>query len=281
MNPLFQDIATNDANDLIHFIIMTLHKELNKKDEIPDENKDLPQNPDPSIKEHSYLCFENEILRKHKSIISDLFSIKYRNEIQCCFCYKMIYNYQKYFFINFPLEEVRQYRSQKMNNNMMLSMNLMNQYNSNEVDIMNCFENEEKIITLNGEKSMYCNGCKQNSALNMRKVLLTGPEELILILKRGKGKEFDIKLNFPENLNLYRFIEKKENGYKYKLNGVITYLGESNMSDHFIAFCIDQTNKKWYKYNDSMVDEVADFEKEVVNNSNIMPYMLFYHKLNQ
>ena len=53
------------------------------------------------------------------------------------------------------------------------------------------------------------------------------------------------------------------------------------MSGHFIAFCKDQTNKKWYKYNDSMVDEIKDFEKEVVNNSNIMPYLLFYHKLNQ
>ena len=53
------------------------------------------------------------------------------------------------------------------------------------------------------------------------------------------------------------------------------------MSDHFIAFCMDQTHEKWYKYNDSMVDEVADFEREVVNNSNIIPYMLFYHKLNQ
>ena len=61
---------------------------------------------------------------------------------------------------------------------------------------------------------------------------------------------------------MYKFIEKKETGYKYKLTGVITHLGESSMSGHFIAFCIDQTNKKWYKYNDSMVDEVFNFEKE-------------------
>jgi len=277
MNPLFQGIAANDAKDLVNFIIMTLHNELNKKDEIPDENKDLPQNPDQSNKDQSYLSFENEILREHKSIISDLFYGINRNETQCCFCNKMIYNYQTYFFINFPLEVVRQYRAQKM----MYQMNQMNQYNSNEVDIMDCFENEEKITNLSGENSMYCNGCRQNAPSNMRTVLITGPEELILILNRGKGKEFDVKLNFPENLNLYRFIEKKETGYKYKLTGVITHLGESSMSGHFIAFCIDQTNKKWYKYNDSMVDEVADFEKDVVHNSNIMPYLLFYHKLNQ
>ena len=281
MNPLFKGIAANDAKDLVNFIIMTLHNELNKKDEIPDENKDLPQNPDQSNKEQSYLSFENEILREHRSIISDLFYGINRNETQCCNCGKNIYNYQTYFFINFPLEVVRQYRAQKMSNNMMFPMNQMNQLNSNEVDIIDCFENEERITTLAGENSMYCNGCRQNAPSNMRTVLITGPEELILILNRGKGKEFDIKLNFTENLNLYKFIEKKETGYKYKLTGVITHLGESSMSGHFIAFCIDQTNKKWYKYNDSMVDEIKDFEKEVVNNSNIMPYLLFYHKLNQ
>ena len=324
MNPLFKGITANDAKDLVNFIIMTLHKELNKKDEIPDKDKALPQNP--SNKEQSYLFFENEILRDHKSIISDLFYGINRNETQCCFCNGRIYNYQTYFFIKFPLEEVLQYKSQKMNqmnlnmshqmnqmnfnmnhpmnqmnfnmnqsmNQMNLNMNHpmnqmnfnmmypMNQYNSNEVDIMDCFENKEKITTtLVGENSKFCNYCKQNAHLNMRTVLVTGPEELILILSRGKGKESDIKLIFTENLNLESFIEKKETGYKYKLTGVITHLGESIMSNHFIAFCKDHVNKKWYKYNDSEIDEVEDIEEEVIDNSNIVPYLLFYHKLSQ
>ena len=276
MNPLFQGIAANDAKDLVNFIIMTLHNELNKRDEIPDENKDIPQNPDQSNIEQSYLSFENDVLREQKSIISDIFYGVNRSETQCCNCFKKIYNYQTYFFINFPLEVVRQNRCQKMN-----MMYQMNQNNSNEVDIMDCFENEEKITVLGGDNSMYCNGCHQNTTSNMRTVLITGPEELILILNRGKGKEFDVKINFTQNLNLYKKKKKKETGYKYKLTGVITHIGESSMSGHFIAFCIDQTNKKWYKYNDSMVDEVVDFEKEAIHNSNFMPYLLFYHKLSQ
>jgi ubiquitin C-terminal hydrolase len=110
MNPLFQGIKTNDAKDLVNFIIMTLHKELNKKDEIPDKNKnkDLPENPTQSNMEQSYVSFENDVLRKHESIISDLFYGIHRIEDQCCNCNKKIYNYQIYFFINFPLEEVRQ-----------------------------------------------------------------------------------------------------------------------------------------------------------------------------
>jgi len=278
MNTLFKGNNANDAKDLVNFIIMTLHKELNKKDEIPDLNKDLPQNPDQSNKELIYLCFENEILRESKSIISDLFYGVNRGETQCCNCYQKIYNYQTFFFLNFPLEVVRQYRNQKMSQMNFNMMYPMNQNNSNEVDIMDCFENEEKANVLTG---MYCNGCKQNVNSNMKTVLVTGPEELILILNRGKGKQFDIKLNFTENLNLYRFIEKKETGYKYILTGVITHIGESSQSGHFIAFCLDQIEKKWYKYNDSFIYEVVDFGKEVINNSSIMPYLLFYHKLNK
>ena len=64
----------------------------------------------------------------------------------------------------------------------------------------------------------------------------------------------------------------------YKLIGVITHLGESSMSGHFIAFCKDPLNGKWYKYNDEIVDEVNDFKKEVIDFAK--PYLLFYQKNN-
>ena len=89
MNPLFNGIAANDAKDLVNFIIMTLHNELNKKDEIPDENKDLPPNFEQSNKEQTYLFFENEILREHKSIINDLFYGINRSETNVAIVLKM------------------------------------------------------------------------------------------------------------------------------------------------------------------------------------------------
>ena len=39
MNPLFQGIAANDSKDLVNFIIMTLHEELNEaNNNIPNNN---------------------------------------------------------------------------------------------------------------------------------------------------------------------------------------------------------------------------------------------------
>ena len=108
--------------------------------------------------------------------------------------------------------------------------------------------------------------------------LTTGPEILIIILNRGKGIEFNVKLNFYEDLNLSNYIEITNTGVNYKLIGVITHLGESGMSGHFIAFCKDPYNQKWYKFNDAFVSPVINFKEEVIDYA--MPYLLFYQKEN-
>ena len=111
----------------------------------------------------------------------------------------------------------------------------------------------------------------------MKTDLVTGPNILIIIINRGKGIQFKIKVQFEEELDLSNFIEYKETGVKYKLIGVITHLGESGEGGHFIAYCRDPIfTNKWDKYNDAMVDEVKDFKKEVIDFG--MPYLLFYEK---
>ena len=108
--------------------------------------------------------------------------------------------------------------------------------------------------------------------------LVTGPEILIIILNRGKGIEFNIKINFEEYLDLSNYIEYKNTGCNYKLIGVITHIGESSMSGHFIAYCRDPIKEDWYKYNDAIVNKVENFQNEVINFA--MPYLLFYQKIN-
>ena len=308
MNPLFEGIAANDAKDLINFIIMFLHLELNKN--IEKKANQINGIIDQTNKELVFQAFKEEVIKNNNSIISELFYATNYNITQCCNCNKCIYNFQTYFFINFPLEEVRKYKieniNQQQNNfNMYNSQNqfncfmmnpqiqfnnynmfpqnqfMMNQQiqinnNINEVNIIDCFDYNEKLNYMSGENKMYCNYCRFNSDCFLKTNLYTGPEILILILNRGKGIEFDVKIYFTEELNLSKFIENKESGYMYNLIGVITHLGESSMSGHFIAYCKDPINGKWYKYNDAIVDEVKDFKKEVIDFA--MPYLLFYQK---
>ena len=55
MNPLFEGIAANDAKDLVNFIIMTLHLELNKPDN--DDNEEVSEIRDQTNKELLYVNF--------------------------------------------------------------------------------------------------------------------------------------------------------------------------------------------------------------------------------
>ena len=131
---------------------------------------------------------------------------------------------------------------------------------------------------MGGENSFFCNNCKGLNEAIMTTNLITGPEVLIIILNRGKGIEFNVKINFTEVLDLSNYIEQKDNGCMYQLIGVITHLGESSMSGHFIAYCRDPINKtSWYKYNDAIVSDVSDFKKEIIDFA--MPYLLFYQKV--
>ena len=108
-------------------------------------------------------------------------------------------------------------------------------------------------------------------------VLTAGPQILILLLNRGKGIEFRVKINFVDILDLSNYVQFPNFGAKYKLIGVITHMGESGMGGHFIAYCINPISQQWNKYNDSIVTPVNDFQKEIINYAN--PYLLFYQKI--
>ena len=279
MNPLFEGIAANDAKDLVNFLIMTLHEELNNvpQNQVNGNNDNFLQ--DQRNKQFMFNSFTNEFKNENQSIISDLFYALNYNMTQCSNCKNIIYNYQIYFFLIFPLEEVRKFKLQcnnDVNNNIFNNFNngLNNNFNNNEVNIYDCFEHEQKINYLTGENATYCNYCKLTCGSCNRTILATGPNILIIILNRGKGKEFDVKLNFVEDLNLNNYIEEKRAGTQYELFGVITHIGESGMSGHFIAYCKDLWDKTWYKYNDAIVSKVGNFKTEVVDYA--MPYVLFY-----
>ena len=44
--------------------------------------------------------------------------------------------------------------------------------------------------------------------------------------------------------------------YEYDLQGVVSHMGSSMYSGHYVSDVFDQDNGKWYNYNDSYVEEV-------------------------
>ena len=269
MNPLFEGIAANDSKDLVNFIIMTLHKELNKANNINKlSNNDIEL--DQTNRTLIFNNFSNEFISNNKSVISDLFYSMNCNVTECFNCHIKLFNFQIYFFIIFPLEEVRKYKIQNMNNNQYNLYNncfnnniFNNNYfnnnflaNNNEVNLFDCFEYDRKLTVMCGDNTMYCRNCQRNTDCGMHTFLVTGPEILVLILNRGQGIEFDVKISFVEYLNLSNYIEYTNTGFNYKLIGVITHIGESSMGGHFISYCRDPITDLWYKYNDAIVNQV-------------------------
>ena len=399
MNSLFEGIAACDAKDLVNFIVMTLHIEL-----CDDENNQLEELT--KIKINSFINnnprdkFMKDFNKNNNTIISKLFYGVNFNKSKCTKCPKPkeIYNYQSYFFMIFPLEEVRKYKypeniAQSTQNNLMnaslnlnisnsqpimmnqpfynnnqyaynqqgfipralsaswnmnmimnmnmnnymnnqfmmpqqgaypnnfnqypMGMNMQNQFNNNmmsfqnqnnnyvmpgqqlpqpqpqqnqnnnnknEVNIEDCFEYSIKENIMSGDNSMYCQQCRSNQTFKMATKIVTFPEVLIIILNRGMGLEFDVKINFDKMINLGKYIEKekkdvnKENEViQYDIIGVISHIGENSDAGHFIAYCRDPIKREnWHKYNDCFVTKVNDFQKEVVDFG--MPYVLFYQK---
>ena len=282
---LFKNNEANDAKDLVNFIIMTLHEELNEAKNIPNYNNNINNfmngiNMNQTNKLLAFKAFTDEYKQKNKSIINELFYAINLSVTQCSICKNQLYNYQLYYFIVFPLEEIRKYKYQNYMNNMnnfnFMNNNFNNNFN-NEVSIYDCFDYEQKVNFMNGANQMHCNFCKTTCDSLMYTNLITGPDTLILLLNRGKGIEFKVKINFEEYLNLQKYIELKDTGYYYELFGVITHIGESGQGGHFIAYCRDPYTNIWSKFNDAIVTKVNDFHKEIINFAN--PYLLFYQKL--
>ena len=174
MNPLFEDSNEYDAKDLVNFIITTLHEELNKANKFNNNNnRDIVL--DQRNKQIMFNNFAQTFKAENQSIISDLFfSINY-NVIQCWGCNTRIYNYQTYFFLEFPLEEI--FKFVKRNN----QFNNLN----NSINIYDCFEYDRKINPTYGDNTIICNYCKKKCNFIMSTYLATGPEILILSLERG------------------------------------------------------------------------------------------------
>ena len=271
-NPLFQGIQANDSKDLINFLLERIHLELNEpiKEENNTKINNYVINQNDQLNEGKMLnIFINEFKNKYNSIISHLFYGMIETKSQCQKCKNIKYNFQVYSFLEFPLEQVNKYcfingKRQNYNNN-----------NQNpDVDLYECFEYYNNLDLMTGDNQMYCNICNSNEDALYGTQIYSAPNYLIINLNRGRGAVYECKVNFPEQLNLLNFIFFKKGNTVFELYAVISHLGPSSMSGHFVAYCKrrEDDHYKWYLFNDAIVSECKN--KEEYRNG--MSYILFY-----
>ena len=196
---------------------------------------------DQQDKQKAFNYFATNFTANNQSSISDkLYGVNY-SVTTCSKCRIKSYNYQTYFFIVFPLEEVRRCKN----------------IQGKTVTLHDCFEYDGKLNVMDGQNSMYCNYCKQNGPSTMQTSLTTTPKNLVLLFNRGKGKEFDIDINCPE------FFDQHDIGkdfaiadQKYTIKQIystVKHEGESSMSGHFITDGDSERDGSLNRYNDGSI----------------------------
>ena len=84
-------------------------------------------------------------------------------------------------------------------------------------------------------------------------------------------------MDFYELIDISDFVSKKDIPRMiYHLYGVISHIGQSGPSAHFVAACKSPVDNKWYRYNDAIVSSITNLQKEVINFGT--PIILFYRK---
>ena len=307
-NPLFRGIQANDSKDLVLYFLETIEDELTalnflcKNPKYINPIKLIKDVQDPELKK-TMTFFQNN----NKSIISDLFYGFKSQIVECNNCHDKSLNYQIFNLIIFPIETIyiskednkettNKTRPNKVDkddydygkNNMhpttghtygvdsIEKQNRINNRGKNgkrrTVTLYDCLDNETNNMFFNGDNQLFCNKCQQLSDATAKNKIYSSPHVLILILNRGKANQFDCDVDFEDKINLEKYVENKDSPLDYNLIGVISHLGESNMSGHFIADC-KHFDGSWYSFSDR---SVSGPYREYQRHKEVTPYILFY-----
>ena len=304
-NPLFRGIQANDSKDLILYFLENIENELTLKNFICNEPKYY--NRIKNLRPYNNINLMNIInvfQNVHKSIISDLFYGFMSQVIECNNCHEKLINYQIFNLIIFPIEAVYEFKNQISNSRSnytsnddygsynfskpsfyngyndfsqksrykttIYDKNIYNRSGTKTVTIYDCFDHEINETDFEGENQIFCNRCRKMTDGKCKNKIFSSPHILILVLNRGKGNQFNCDVKFDEKINISNYVEKNNCPVNYNLIGVISHLGESSMSGHFIADC-KHFDGKWYSFSDSSV--IGPSYSYSLKGT---PYILFY-----
>ena len=222
----------------------------------------------------------NEFIKEFKANSTDISKIFYgvnRSIMKCNNCSVTKYSFQTFNLLIYPLKKIKEYKIRQLGR--------YNQLNLNLYDAFLCDQEVENLVD---ENMIYCNQCKKLTPGIHQQNIYAMPNILIIILNRGKNnQDFNEEFTFDEILDF-----TKANIYfnqnlpkKFYLCGIVTHLGESGSSGHFIAYCRNGVNEPFLCYNDAAVAKVdvitameAKLSKTEMKKKT--PYILLYHYMN-
>ena len=252
MNPFLSGNESN-AKELLYYMMNLIHQELNK---IENSNQYLSDDKNKFNYQLTFDKFYNFFKSNYKSIISDIFYGFKNDTITCTRCSNTSHSINFYDIFIFPPNDIRIFKS----------------YSKDTILIEECFEYNERKIELYNCRNYLCNFCNNYANGILVTKLVSLPKILIISFERKEEKDFNIKIDFDENIFLKNFAFCDTNNFEYELIGVITNLNKFNEDKNYVAFCKSYANKMWYLYNDLNISQIEFEDVKKTGNVDILIY---------
>ena len=190
---------------------------------------------------------------------------------------KTIKDYQLNFNIAWYPDYIDKIKNLYLPERITKTISYYNEIEGPEFELTNLLENFGNLEQLTQENKWYCPKCKEHQLAKKKIEIYTCPEILIIHLKRFKNNyKLGNLIKFPiEGLDMGKYIHYKENENSdniYDLFAVSNHDG-SLEGGHYIAYCKNYFENKWYNFNDAIVSEIN--ENNIITKS---AYVLFYKK---
>jgi len=246
----FKNDDGGQPKKLLSFLLDELHKELNKPNMSINMNDNIYNIQNNFI--NNFMYYKKNHEKNNNSIISKLFEGFEIDFIKCSICNNSSNYFNNFKIINFNLDTIKKFKNN----------------NSNCITLYECFQYNR----WNEEDTSICNFCNNNIYI-INKQLIYMPYILIISFNYGQELQNNTNITCEEYLNLKQYIMNNNNSpFYYELVGAICGLNVNNNDKHFIAFCRNNKNYNWYKYDDDIVRK--SLFQEI--SSNGKPYILFY-----
>ena len=242
-NKIYISKKSRNPNDLLIFILCTLHKELNK------QKTKYISSPDPTNKNEVLKEGLNDFMKSNQSKISDNF---HWFELKSKFCSGCKLKY--YSFNNFET----------------LDLDILGTFQKNSyapISILSCLNYQSQ-----KSQNIFCQKCQKYTQFHINTKIYSSPINFIFTLNRGYPDQnqnlLNIKFMVEEKIDIGQYLENKKAYTKFELIGIVSYYMQEKK---YVCFGKSPADKKWYLYNDEKVMDTNN--NEVINRNNNMEYI--------
>jgi len=291
---LFKGFSQNDSQELLNVILDRIHEETKTEvnvifPNIPNSinilygiqlncEKIIQDNNIPQEEKEKYIYYLNEYKKTHindviileaykywknyiqksHSIIIDLFTGLFLSQITCCECQIVSGAFEPFNILSIETNDIEETTLDE----------LLSQFT------------KEELLTENNQYN--CEQCKKKVNAKKKIYIWESPNILIIHLKRFKNdnriiKKTSSKVIFPiDNLDIKNYLSDLHNVNNtcYELWAISDHRGTCEWG-HYVSYCKNGINNKWYEFNDDDIMHVPNdnLEKDLITKN---AYILFY-----